>query len=82
MGGLDIFKATLDSTGKWNVENMKAPINSAGDDFGITFAGNRKAAFLVPIAMMRVDMTICILSNCRLSLSLSKVSCRMWTRTR
>lgn len=24
MGGLDIFKATLDSTGKWNVENMKA----------------------------------------------------------
>ena len=39
MGGLDIFKATLDSTGKWNVENMKAPINSSGDDFGITFAG-------------------------------------------
>lgn len=45
MGGLDIFKATQDSTGKWNVENMKAPINSAGDDFGITFAGNREKGF-------------------------------------
>ena len=48
-------KATLDSTGKWNVENMKAPINSSGDDFGITFAGNKESGFLVPIAMMRVD---------------------------
>ena len=45
MGGLDIFKATLDSTGKWNVENMKAPINSSGDDFGITFAGNKECGF-------------------------------------
>ena len=45
MGGLDIFKSTLDSTGKWNVENMKAPINSAGDDFGITFAGNKESGF-------------------------------------
>ena len=45
MGGLDLFKATLDSTGKWNVENMKAPINSAGDDFGITFAGDKESGF-------------------------------------
>ena len=45
LGGLDIFKATLDSTGKWNVENMKAPINSSGDDFGITFAGNKESGF-------------------------------------
>ena len=45
MGGLDLFKATLDSTGKWNVENMKAPINSAGDDFGITFAGKKESGF-------------------------------------
>ena len=45
MGGLDIFKATLDSTGKWNVENMKAPINSSGDDFGITNAGNKERGF-------------------------------------
>ncbi len=45
MGGLDLFKATLDSTGKWNVENMKAPINSSGDDFGITFAGKQEKGF-------------------------------------
>ena len=45
MGGLDLFKATLDSTGKWNVENLKAPINSAGDDFGITFAGDKEKGF-------------------------------------
>ncbi|MDO5571602.1 MAG: OmpA family protein [Bacteroidales bacterium] len=37
MGGLDIFKARLDSWGIWHVENMKAPINSNYDDFGITF---------------------------------------------
>ena len=45
MGGLDLFKATLDSTGKWYVENMKAPINSMGDDFGITFEGNKEKGF-------------------------------------
>ena len=45
MGGLDMYKATLDSTGHWQVENMKAPINSAGDDFGITFAGSREKGF-------------------------------------
>jgi len=37
IGGLDIFKAVKDEKGKWKVENMKAPINSPGDDFGITF---------------------------------------------
>ncbi|RHJ93441.1 OmpA family protein [Parabacteroides bouchesdurhonensis] len=45
MGGLDIFKATLDSTGKWNVENVGAPINSMADDFGITFAGKEEKGF-------------------------------------
>lgn len=45
MGGLDIFKATFDSTGTWLVENMKYPINSMGDDFGITFAGKREKGF-------------------------------------
>jgi peptidoglycan-associated lipoprotein len=45
MGGLDIFKATLDSTGTWHVENMKAPVNSMADDFGITFAGEREKGF-------------------------------------
>jgi len=37
MGGLDIFKATLTSEGGWIVENMKYPMNSEGDDFGIVF---------------------------------------------
>ncbi len=45
MGGLDIFKATMDSVGNWNVENMGYPINSMADDFGITFAGNREKGF-------------------------------------
>lgn len=45
MGGLDLFKATQDSTGHWRVENMGAPINSSGDDFGITFEGNRERGF-------------------------------------
>ena len=38
MGGLDLFVANLDTLGVWRVENMKYPINSSGDDFGITFA--------------------------------------------
>lgn len=45
MGGLDLFKATQDSTGKWHVENLKAPINSMGDDFGITFEGKKEKGF-------------------------------------
>lgn len=39
MGGLDIFRAILDGE-KWgNVTNLKYPMNSAGDDFGIIFEG-------------------------------------------
>jgi peptidoglycan-associated lipoprotein len=45
MGGLDLFKATLDSTGHWNVTNMKAPINSSSDDFGITFETNAERGY-------------------------------------
>lgn len=45
MGGLDIFKATLDSSGKWNVVNMGVPINSSDDDFGITFEGKNERGF-------------------------------------
>jgi len=37
LGGFDIFKAAKDKDGKWVVENMKAPINSSGDDFAISF---------------------------------------------
>jgi len=38
IGGLDIFKAVRkDEKSKWGIENMKAPVNSPGDDFGISF---------------------------------------------
>lgn len=37
MGGLDIFKAVSQPDGSWIVQNMKPPINSYSDDFGITF---------------------------------------------
>ncbi len=37
MGGLDIFKASLSSDEKWTVENMRYPLNSVGDDFGMIF---------------------------------------------
>jgi peptidoglycan-associated lipoprotein len=46
MGGLDIFKASLQADGSWVVQNMKPPINSFADDFGITFEGeNEKGIF-------------------------------------
>jgi peptidoglycan-associated lipoprotein len=37
MGGLDIFKAKPMPDGSWIVQNMKPPVNSFADDFGITF---------------------------------------------
>jgi peptidoglycan-associated lipoprotein len=40
MGGLDIFKANEQPDGTWIVQNMKSPINSPADDFGITFEDN------------------------------------------
>ena len=36
-GGLDLFRARLQPSGRWFVENMGSPMNSSGDDFGITF---------------------------------------------
>jgi len=40
MGGLDIFKAVPQPDGSWVVTNMKPPINSFSDDFGIAFEGD------------------------------------------
>jgi peptidoglycan-associated lipoprotein len=70
MGGYDIFKAHLDASG-WVVENMKAPINSTGDDFSICFlpgkeqgmfASNRKGSqgddlysFMMPPLIFRIE---------------------------
>lgn len=45
-GGLDLFVARKDESGlRWNVENLGQPINSAGDDFGITFGPGEKGYF-------------------------------------
>jgi peptidoglycan-associated lipoprotein len=45
-GGLDIFVATPYDEGKrWKVGNMGTPLNSQGDDFGITFAGTSDRGF-------------------------------------
>jgi len=44
-GGLDIFKATPKKDGSWTVVNLGAPINSSGDDFGITFSGNSEKGY-------------------------------------
>ncbi len=45
MGGLDIFKATKGPGGNWDIVNMKYPINSSADDFGICFEKEREAGF-------------------------------------
>lgn len=45
MGGLDLYKATQVSPDHWKVENLKAPINSNSDDFGITFEGKKEKGF-------------------------------------
>lgn len=48
MGGLDIFRATAVGDPaylRWKVENMGFPINSAGDDFGITFGKGEDGFF-------------------------------------
>lgn len=45
-GGLDIFKARLNSTGdRWSVDNLGMPINSMSDDFGITFGQGESGFF-------------------------------------
>lgn len=46
LGGLDIFKARLNTTGDfWSVEAMPAPVNSSADDFGITFGAGESGYF-------------------------------------
>ncbi len=37
LGGLDLYSARLDQWDTWHVEHLGAPMNSAGDDFGMTF---------------------------------------------
>lgn len=45
MGGLDLFRAVQDTTGRWELRNLGVPMNSAGDDFGMTFEGLHNRGF-------------------------------------
>lgn len=46
MGGLDIYIATPDSAaGQWTIEHPGYPLNSQGDDFGMTFEGLHNKGF-------------------------------------
>lgn len=46
MGGLDLFMATPQSDDSWTVENMKVPLNSPADDFGIIFEAEKERGYL------------------------------------
>lgn len=48
MGGLDIFMAEAGADGKFSkpVENMKYPINSSFDDFGLIYEGKKNRGYL------------------------------------
>lgn len=46
MGGLDFFRATEDTVAHtWTLRHLPYPMNSQGDDFGITFNGEHNNGF-------------------------------------
>lgn len=45
MGGLDIFLAKIGDDHKYHIENLGYPMNSMGDDFGMTFEGAHNRGF-------------------------------------
>ncbi|MBK7669546.1 MAG: PD40 domain-containing protein [Sphingobacteriaceae bacterium] len=47
MGGLDIFKSEIGADGKFTKapENLKVPLNSGADDFGIAFEGKKQRGY-------------------------------------
>jgi peptidoglycan-associated lipoprotein len=46
MGGMDIFRAEKTGENTWGqIENMRSPLNSASDDFGIMFDGENERGF-------------------------------------
>lgn len=46
MGGMDLYRAEKMGEGKWGqVENLKAPLNSAADEVGICFDGEHDRGF-------------------------------------
>jgi len=47
MGGLDIFVSTIDTAGNWGKpQNLKYPMNSTYDDFGIVFHPESEYGFI------------------------------------
>ncbi len=44
-GGLDVFKLEVKANGEKNVKNLGYPINSAADDFGIIFEGDKEQGY-------------------------------------
>ncbi|MDP4267672.1 MAG: OmpA family protein, partial [Bacteroidota bacterium] len=46
MGGLDIFKADYKDGKYVNIQNLKAPINSPADDYGIAFKPEKNEGFI------------------------------------
>lgn len=47
MGGLDIFVTTIDTSGNWGEpRNLKYPLNSTFDDFGITFHPTKEYGYI------------------------------------
>jgi peptidoglycan-associated lipoprotein len=55
MGGLDIFKANEKEDGTWEVENMRYPINSFADDFGIVFESETERGYFTSSRTSRGD---------------------------
>lgn len=45
IGGLDIFRAISTTDSTWTITNMGTPVNSASDDFGMTFEGDYTRGF-------------------------------------
>lgn len=46
LGGLDLYRAREDTLSRyWQVTHLPAPVNSNGDDFGITFEGLHNRGF-------------------------------------
>lgn len=45
LGGLDIFIATVGKNGRYQLEHPGFPLNSQGDDFGMTFEGVKNRGF-------------------------------------
>ncbi|MCD8281664.1 MAG: OmpA family protein [Prevotella sp.] len=45
LGGLDIFIATVGDDGRYRLEHPGYPLNSSGDDFGMTFEGFHNRGF-------------------------------------